>query len=264
MRLATFVYPDTGLPCAAEVRADEHIAYADITVVELLAAGKVPAPASGPRSPLAEATLLSPAPRPRAPFAVGLDYADYVRETGAELPERPLVFTKLPSSSAPTRGTVRPLRAAQHQLDDETELAAVIGAGGCIAGYAVADDLSARDLQIAEPQWTRAKGFNGAWPWGPWITTTDAVPDPRSRSIVSYGNGERRQDATTRQLVFGPEEIVAFVCQAITLEPGDLILTGTPAGVGIAVDPPRYLVDGDIVRCEIELLGTIEHRIAFQ
>ena len=137
----------------------------------------------------------------------------------------------------------------------------MIGAGGAIAGYAVADDVSARDLQKREPQWTRAKGADTFCPWGPWITTADEVPDPEDLRLTSHVNGELRQDSRTSDLIFGPQALVDFIAEAITLEPGDLILTGTPSGVGVAMDPPRFLGDGDVVRCEVEGLGAIEHRV---
>src|SRR5690606_7210479 len=148
------------------------------------------------------------------------------------------------------------------RLDYEGELAIVIGAGGRIAGYAVADDLSARDLQRREPQWTRAKGFDNSCPWGPWITTVDEVPDPRNLRLRTWVNGDLRQDSSTADLIFGPQEVVGFIAETCTLEPGDLILTGTPSGVGMSMDPRRFLASGDVVRIEIDALGAIEHRIA--
>jgi acylpyruvate hydrolase len=147
------------------------------------------------------------------------------------------------------------------ELDYEVELAVVMGAGGEIAGWAVADDVSARDLQNAEAQWTRAKGFDTSCPWGPWITTTDELPDAVGLRITSYVNGEVRQDSTTADLIFGPQQLVDFIAEAITLEPGDLILTGTPSGVGAAMSPPTFLKAGDVVRCEVERLGVIEHEV---
>ena len=136
-----------------------------------------------------------------------------------------------------------------------------MGAGGQIAGYAVADDVSARDLQRREPQWTRAKGADTFCPWGPWITTADEVPDPEALRLHDRVNGELRQDARTTDLIFGPQALVDFIAETITLEPGDLILTGTPSGVGMALDPPQFLDAGDVVRIEIEALGAIEHPI---
>ena len=171
-----------------------------------------------------------------------------------------MVFMKLPTSSVPGSGPVR-RPAVVERLDYEAELVVVIGAEGRIAGYAVADDVSARDLQRAEAQWTRAKGFDTSCPWGPWITTADDVPDPRALRITSHVNGELRQDSTTADLVFGPQELAEFIGETCTLEPGDLILTGTPGGVGEAMDPPRFLQPGDVVRIEVESLGSIEHPV---
>ncbi len=148
------------------------------------------------------------------------------------------------------------------RLDYEGELGIVMGAGGRIAGYAVCDDVSARDLQKSESQWTRAKGFDTACPWGPWVTTADAVPNPGNLRLQTWVNGEPRQDTRTSDLIFGVDALVAFLSEAITLEPGDLILTGTPSGVGSAMDPRRFLQSGDVVRIEIETLGAIEHAVA--
>jgi acylpyruvate hydrolase len=205
--------------------------------------------------------LLAPVPRPRAIFGIGLNYAAHARETGGELPERPIVFMKLPSSSA-APGEPVACPPVVRRLDYEGELAVVMGAGGEIAGYAVADDVSARDLQRREPQWTRAKGADGFCPWGPWITTADEVPDPEALQLRTWVNGDLRQDSSTSDLIFGPAELVAFLAETCTLEPGDLILTGTPNGVGMAMDPPQFLASGDTIRIEIESLGAIEHAIA--
>ena len=207
-----------------------------------------------------DVALLEPIPRPRAIFCIGLNYARHAREAGMQLPEKPLVFLKLPSSSVAPAGPVR-RPAVVHKLDYEAELVLVMGAGGAIAGYAVADDVSARDLQDSELQWTRAKGADTFCPWGPWITTADEVPDPERLRITSHVNGEPRQDSTTSDLIFGPRAIVAFISETCTLEPGDIILTGTPSGVGMGMDPPRWLDPGDVVRIEVESLGAIEHPI---
>ncbi len=260
MRLATFTPPDAGHPIAGEVRADEVVAFTSGTVLDRLASGDR-TPADGESFPLAEVTLLAPVARPRAIFGVGFNYATHARETGQELPKAPLVFMKLPSSSAPPSGPVR-CPAVVRRLDYEVELTVVMGASGEIAGYAVADDVSARDLQKSESQWTRAKGADTFCPWGPWITTADDVPNPEDLRLTAHVNGELRQDSRTSDLIFGPRALVDFLAEAITLEPGDLILTGTPSGVGFAMDPPRYLARGDVVRCEVEGLGAIEHPIA--
>jgi 2-keto-4-pentenoate hydratase/2-oxohepta-3-ene-1,7-dioic acid hydratase in catechol pathway len=259
MRLATFLPPGTDDPRAGEVRGDHVIAFAAGTVLDRLASGDR-TPADGEVFALDAVRLLAPVPRPRAIFAIGLNYAEHARETGKDLPEFPIVFMKLPSSSVGPAGPVR-CPAVVRRLDYEVELTLVMGPANEIAGYAVADDVSARDLQGREPQWTRAKAADTFCPWGPWITTADTVPEPEDLRLTAHVNGELRQDSRTSDLVFGPRALVDFIAEAITLEPGDLILTGTPSGVGQAMDPPRFLATGDVVRCEVEGLGVIEHPI---
>jgi acylpyruvate hydrolase len=260
MRLATFLAPD-GDVRSGEVRSDRVVSFADgKTVRDRLASGDL-TPATGPDFALGDVTLLAPVPQPRAIFGIGLNYAAHAAETGLDRPEWPIVFMKLPSSSVGPGGPVR-CPVVVRRLDYEAELAVVIGAGGAIGGYAVADDVSARDLQGREPQWTRAKGADTFCPWGPWITTLDEVPEVEDLAIRSWVNGELRQDASTSDLIFGCQALVDFIAETCTLEPGDLILTGTPNGVGVAMDPPRFLASGDVVRIEIERLGAIEHSIA--
>jgi acylpyruvate hydrolase len=262
MRLTTFLPPGSTTPRAGQVRDDEVVSFVmkRETVLERLRTGDHD-PALGDAYPLAEVTLLAPVPRPRAIFGIGLNYAAHAEEQGQEKPEFPIVFMKLPSSSAPPNGAVTCPEVVR-RLDYEGELAVVMGREGKIAGYAVADDVSARDLQRREPQWTRAKGADGFCPWGPWITSADAVPDPRNLRLMTHVNGELRQDASTSDLIFGPQELVDFISQTCTLEPGDLILTGTPSGVGMSMQPRCFLNSGDIIRIEIESLGVIEHAVA--
>jgi acylpyruvate hydrolase len=262
MRLVTFLPRDSSSPRAGEVHGDRVVALADerATVLDLLR-DPSRSVADGPSFPLTEVTLLAPVPEPRAIFGIGMNYADHVAELGATAPEAPLVFMKLPSSSAPPNAPVR-CPAVVKRLDYEGELAVVMGAGGQIAGYAVADDLTARDLQGREPQWTRAKGADGFCPYGPWITTAEEIADPHALRLRTWVGGELRQDSSTSNLIFKIPELVAFIAETCTLEPGDLILTGTPSGVGMGLDPPRFLSSGEVVRIEIERLGAIEHQIA--
>jgi acylpyruvate hydrolase len=261
MRLATFLPPGSSEPLAGELRGESVVAFAGgTTVLDLLASGERTA-ASGADWALADVTLLAPVPQPRAIFGIGLNYAAHAAEQGRELPEAPIVFMKLPSASAAPGGPVRRPSIVK-RLDYEGELAIVMGAGCEIAGYAVADDVSARDLQRREAQWTRAKGADTFCPWGPWVTTADEVSDPEDLALRTWVNGELRQDSRTSDLIFGCREVVDFIAETCTLAPGDLILTGTPSGVGMSMDPRRFLEPGDVVRIEIERLGAIEHSIA--
>jgi acylpyruvate hydrolase len=261
MRLATFTAPGSSSPQSGEVRGDSVVAFGTgATVLDRLADGDRTA-ASGESFALADVELLAPVARPRAIFGIGLNYATHAAETGGTPPEQPMVFMKLPASSAAPGAPVHCPEVVR-RLDYEGELAIVMGAGGEIAGYAVADDVSARDLQKRESQWTRAKGADGFCPWGPWVTTADEVGDPSALTLRTWVNGELRQESGTDDLIFGPAELVAFLRETCTLEPGDLILTGTPSGVGMAMDPPRFLESGDTVRIEISSLGVIEHSVA--
>jgi acylpyruvate hydrolase len=261
MRLATFLPPSGATPLAGEVRDDTVVAFADGTSVRDRLASGDRTPAAGDAFALAEIELLAPVARPRAIFGIGLNYAAHVKETGGTVPEAPIVFMKLPTSAVAPNAAVR-APAVVRRLDYEGELAVVMGADGDVAGYAIADDLSARDLQGREPQWTRAKGFDGSCPYGPWITTADEIDDPHALALRTWVNGELRQDSTTAVLIFNVPQLVAFLRETCTLEPGDLILTGTPSGVGMALDPPQFLAPGDVVRIEIERLGSIEHAVA--
>src|SRR3954467_2967479 len=195
MRLASILPPGADAPRAAEVRDDTVVAFRDGTVLDRLASGDR-TPADGPSFKLADVTLLAPVPKPRAIFGIGLNYAAHAAEGGSEPPEQPTVFMKVPTAVVPPGGPVRCPKVVR-RLDYEGELVVVMGAGGEIAGYAIADDVSARALPRREPQWTRAKGADTFCPWGPWITTADEVADPCALRLVTTVNGEVRQDSST-------------------------------------------------------------------
>jgi acylpyruvate hydrolase len=259
VKLATFRVPGHD-PAAGWVNDDELVAFGPPeAVVDVLASGVLPEPAIG-TWPLAEVELLAPIQRPGAIYGIGLNYAKHIEETGAQRPEHPIVFTKVPGAVAPPGGPIR-CPAVVRRLDYEGELVVAIGADGAIGGYCIADDVSARDLQKREPQWTRAKGADTFCPFGPWITTADEIEDPGSLRLRTWVNGELRQDSSTADMIFGCDELVSFIAETCTLMPGDLILTGTPSGVGQGFDPPRFLASGDVVRIEIEGLGVIEHAV---
>ena len=256
MKLATFIAPGETAAQAGEVRGEEIVAFTHGTVLERLQSGDR-SPARGQAQALTEVQLLEPVPRPPAIFCIGRNYAAHIAELGSEKPEKPLVFLKLPLSSVPPGGPVKK-PAVVTELDYEAELLFVMGPDNTIAGYAVADDVSARDLQNTEAQWTRAKGFDSSCPWGPWITTDIDASDLHVTTDI---NGERRQDARTSDLIFKPDELIEFIAQTCTLEPGAIVLTGTPDGVGAGMDPPRFLAPGDHIRIEIEGLGTLAHPV---
>jgi len=259
VRLATFLTPE-GDRRAGEVLDHKARAFdGDQRVVDVLSGQ--PARPGEQAWELSEVTLLAPVPEPPTVYAIGLNYARHIEETGGQRPEFPIVFVKVRGSVAPPGGPIRCPEVVR-RLDYEGELTIVMGAGGEIAGYCIADDVTARDLQRREPQWTRAKGADTFCPVGPWVTTADEVPDPGALSLRTWVNGELRQDSSTADLIFGCRELVEFIGQTCALRPGDLILTGTPSGVGMGLDPPRFLQSGDVVRIEIERLGAIEHPVA--
>ncbi len=264
MRLATVELPGQDAPVAAAVEGVAVRAFAaEWPVSRLLsvAPGERPAP-GGRQWPLAEVRLLAPVPLPGAIFGIGRNYAAHAKELGNDVPSAPTVFAKLARSSTAPGGPVRRPEASSF-VDYEGELAVVIGAGGEVAGYAVANDVSARDLQFEEGgQWTRGKGADTFCPWGPWITTADEVADPHALQLRTWVNGELRQDATTADLIFPIPRLVEHIAEITALQPGDLILTGTPEGVGWGRDPRVGLAAGDVVRVEIDQLGSIETQIA--
>jgi 2-keto-4-pentenoate hydratase/2-oxohepta-3-ene-1,7-dioic acid hydratase in catechol pathway len=215
--------------------------------------------------------LLAPVPFPRKVIAVGLNYRDHIAEIGAAPPEQPLIFGKFGNAvTGPYEHTVVDFELVT-QLDYEVELGVVIGVEGRdlnpddaldhVAGYMVVNDLSSRNLQFCEPQWTRSKSFDGFCPTGPCLTTRDDVPDPQHLELWTTVNGEQRQLSNTSEMVFSVAELLAFCSRATTLHPGDIVLTGTPRGVAMGDPETPWLQPGDVVECGITGLGSLRTEI---
>ena len=276
MMLATFT--DGSAPQLGVVIGDKIVpvagagADAPATMIDLIAGWDAAQPAlaalgdAGAR-PLAEVTLLPPIPRPGKIMALGQNYADHIKEMGSEPPSAQVWFCKqLSAVNAPFAPIQIP--RVSDKIDYEVELVVVIGKRGRhiaheaaldhVFGYCVGNDVSVRDWQKATPQWVLGKSFDTHAPFGPWITTADEIGDPHRLGIRSLVNGEVRQDSNTRELIFTIRDQIAHLSKAMTLEPGDLIYSGTPGGVGAGFSPPKFLKVGDTIRCEIDELGAIE------
>jgi 2-keto-4-pentenoate hydratase/2-oxohepta-3-ene-1,7-dioic acid hydratase in catechol pathway len=214
--------------------------------------------------------LEAPIARPPKFLAVGLNYADHVAEAGLETPAHPTIFNKQSTCVTGPGGGVH-LPRASHVLDYEGELGFVIGqrcrhvsredAADVIAGYLIVNDVSVRDWQLRVPTWTMGKSFDTHGPIGPWIVTSDELRDPHQARLRTWVNGELRQDSNTKELIFDCFQLVEHLSTAFTLEPGDVVATGTPSGVGIASKPPRLLEVGDVMRVEIEGIGALENSV---
>ncbi len=241
----------------------------------ILTEDRLPQVAQAIRSPRAvrhdQFELAAPIPDPGKIICIGLNYRDHAAESAMAVPTEPVVFAKFGSSIAgPDEPIVLP--RLSDQVDYEAELVAVIGrrahetpeseALQHVAGYTLGNDVSARDWQLHKPggQWILGKSFTNFAPLGPAITTADEVPDPQALEIQFRLNGERLQHSTTGQMIFSVAYLVSYLSQVMPLEPGDLIFTGTPPGVGFARKPPIYLKDGDVCEVEIEKLGTLHNR----
>jgi 2-keto-4-pentenoate hydratase/2-oxohepta-3-ene-1,7-dioic acid hydratase in catechol pathway len=221
--------------------------------------------------PLDRVRLLAPIRRPGKIMAIGLNYADHIAESGMEAPKIQVWFSKASTSANGPYDPIQVPKVSQ-ALDYEAELVAVIGQGGrhvgkdaapaAVFGYCCGNDATERAWQHRTPQWVIGKSFDSHAPFGPWITTADEVPDPHALSIRCLVNGEVRQNSNTRHLVFDVWDQIEHLSQAMTLEPGDLIFTGTPGGIGAAMNPRRFLKDGDRVRVEIEGLGALDNPCA--
>lgn len=229
---------------------------------------RAPAGVAGEARPLSSVQLAAPVPRPGKVVCLGLNYADHAEESGQPLPERPLLFAKA-STCVIGPGLPIEMPPGEVRLDHEAELAVVIGrparrlapeeAGGVIGGYACFNDVSERSAQLTDGQWFRAKSYDTFGPLGPWLVTPDEVGDASGLAIRCLVNDEVRQDSNTSRMAFSVPEIVAYCSHAFTLEPGDVIATGTPSGVGLGTG--RWLSPGDRVTVEIEMVGSITNQV---
>jgi len=216
--------------------------------------------------------VLPPIRRPGKVLAVGLNYIDHCKEANLPVPPEPVLFTKWSTSVCGPYDDIAWPAIASKEVDYEVELGVVIGktarnvaekdALGYVMGYTVVNDVSARDQQFANAkQWDRGKSFDTFCPWGPYIVTRDEIPDPHVLQVRTVLNGKEMQNSNTKNLIFNVNKIIAYASQGTTLEPGDLIPTGTPFGVGFSRKPPVYLKNGDVCECEVEKVGTIRNRI---
>jgi 2-keto-4-pentenoate hydratase/2-oxohepta-3-ene-1,7-dioic acid hydratase in catechol pathway len=218
------------------------------------------------RIPLDQVKLLAPVPRPGKYLAISLNYADHIGETGLEKPEYPSFFTKQ-GTCVIGHGDAIHRPKVSDKLDYEGELAFVIGkrcrhvpvdkAHQVIAGFTIANDVSVRDWQIRSSTFTLGKSFDTHGPLGPWLVTSDEISDPHNLDIKTWIDDELRQNSNTRHMIFNCYEMIAYLSQAMTLEPGDVIATGTPAGVGVKMKPRGYMLPGQTARIEIEGIGAL-------
>lgn len=250
-----------------------------LPLVEAQVAGK-PLPATGAAIPLKQVQLTAPVPRPRRNvFCVGKNYHAHAKEfagsgfdssakSGGDIPQAPIIFSKVPESViGPNDAIVIPAEVST-AIDYEAELTVVIGKGGKgiskadamkhVWGYTIINDMTARDWQGRHSQWLLGKSFDTFCPMGPWLVTADEM-DGQNTDVKCWVNGELRQDANTKDFIFDIPTLIECISAGITLYPGDLIATGTPAGVGIGYKPPKYLKSGDVVKIEIAGIGVLEN-----
>jgi len=223
-----------------------------------------------PPIPLEDLTLLSPVPAPQKVVCVGLNYHDHAAESGQPVPDEPILFPKFANSVIGPGATIE-VPSATAQPDFEAELGVVIGRRAArvdpsealdhVAGYTCLNDVSARDLQFRSSQWMLGKAVDTFLPCGPWLVTPEEIADPQTLRIRCLVNGEVMQDSSTSRMIFDVATLVSFISRTITLEPGDLIATGTPPGVGMARTPPRWLKHDDVVTIEIERIGALTNQV---
>ena len=246
---------------------------------EGLAQAEAYAKTASPTLPLNEATLLAPIPMPRRNvMCLGLNYVEHAKESytarGQEtkIPDFPIVFTKATTAVTGPYAAIPYDTAVSTRIDWEAEMAVIIGRQGknirpedamhYVFGYTIINDVSARDLQTQHKQYFKGKSLDGSCPMGPWISTADEIPDPHQLAITSRVNGVTKQASNTRYMIFDIPAILYHLSRGMTLLPGDIIATGTPSGVGFARQPPEFLAPGDVVECEVEMLGVIRNTLA--
>ena len=280
MKLVTFKYKDISrVGAIAGDTVVDGLAQKNIpqTMLEFLGAGQSGLDAlqqlidsQQARIPLSEVKLLAPVPRPGKFLGIGLNYADHIAETALEKPEYPTFFTKQ-SSCVIADGDAIHLPKVSEKLDYEVELAFVIGkrcrhvplekAHEVVAGYTLVNDVTVRDWQFRTPTWMIGKSFDTHGPMGPWIVTVDEVADPHNLILKTWVDDELRQSSNTRNMIFNIYQMIAYLSQVMTLEPGDVIATGTPSGVGVKMKPRGYMKAGQVVTIEIESIGRLTNPV---
>jgi 2-keto-4-pentenoate hydratase/2-oxohepta-3-ene-1,7-dioic acid hydratase in catechol pathway len=268
MRIAT-VQTDDGPKPVVNVDGDYRRLECGLDLLSLVQAGVDPRDLAVGDAVAGE--LAAPL-QPGKIVAVGLNYLDHIRESRLAQPVWPLVFAKFPSSVTGPSDPILLDAELTTQVDWEVELGVIVGrrmrnvaAGAAlhhVFGYTVGNDVSARDVQFSESQWTRGKSFDTFCPIGPVVVTPDEIPDPQVLALRTRVNGEVMQDSSTAEMLFGVAELLAFCSRNFRLEPGDLLLTGTPWGCGYFMDPPRALEIGDLVECEVERIGVLRNTVA--
>lgn len=278
MKLVTFYAGDAGDKYRVGLLEGAQIT--ELTTGPVSAAGvleyfdpdrRLLAPGAGEKIEIGSVRLAAPVPRPGKIICIGLNYRNHAIESGMDIPKSPIIFSKFPSCAiGPDTPILLPKGSAQ--VDYETELAFVIGrraqnvcsedAMNYVFGYTNFNDVSARDFQFADGQWQRGKSCDTFAPFGPFVATADEIADPHDLGIRLRLNGETLQDSNTGELIFKIPELIEFLSASIMLEPGDVIATGTPPGVGFARKPPVFMADGDIVEVEIDGLGILSNPVS--
>ncbi|HVO99802.1 MAG TPA: fumarylacetoacetate hydrolase family protein [Bryobacteraceae bacterium] len=268
MRLVTFRHGGHG--ATAGILSGDKVTSLDTPMVAVIFGGGAIPTVTGDPVPLSEVTLLAPIPRPPKFICVGLNYRDHAIESNMAIPKVPTIFNKFPNSVIGPGATIV-LPKETSQPDYEAEFAVVVGSGGRripaskamdhVFGYTIVNDVSARDLQMATTQWLMGKTCDTFAPMGPAIITKDEIADPHNLDISLEIGGEVLQKSNTRELIFKIPELIEFISSVVTLEPGDIISTGTPSGVGFARKPPRYLRDGDECIVRVQGLGELRNPV---